>query len=389
MTPIKKTRILFFIGSLVSGGKERRLIELLTYLKEQGSYDLMMVVTKDEVHYPAFFKLEIPYQVIRKQRKKNDLSVFYQFYKICKKFQPNLIHTWGSMQSFYTLPAVIGQGVPLVNSQITAAPPHINKWSVVNLIDRINFRFSKVILSNSKAGIDAYNPPVGKGKVIYNGLNTERFVNLPPIDEMRSKYGIKTPYSVVMSASFTANKDYRFFYQVADAVTKRRKDITFIGVGRADKTSGLYDEIKSLSKGNDLMIFPGRINDVEALVNACTVGMLFSNKSVHGEGISNSVLEYMALGKPVIANDAGGTREIVHSNENGYLIADQTPEQVADLLTGLIDDKEKYRLYGARSKQIIDELFSLQEMGKAFERVYGEVLNPERAVPGMQVTPSL
>jgi hypothetical protein len=107
-----KIRILYFIGSLSSGGKERRLIELLTYLKAEGGYELMLVLTKDEIHYPAFHHLNIPYQVIRKSWKQNDPTVFYKFFKICQQFRPDLIHTWGRMQSLYTLPAVISPGNP-------------------------------------------------------------------------------------------------------------------------------------------------------------------------------------------------------------------------------------------------------------------------------------
>ena len=67
-----KIRILFFIGKLGAGGKERRLIELLTYLKEKGGYELMLVLTKDIIHYPYFYKLDIPCKIIEKNRTRND-----------------------------------------------------------------------------------------------------------------------------------------------------------------------------------------------------------------------------------------------------------------------------------------------------------------------------
>ena len=73
----EKVRILFFIGRLSGGGKERRLIELLTYLKGKGNFELMVVVTKDQVHYPDFFNLNITYKVIERKSSRNDLSIFY------------------------------------------------------------------------------------------------------------------------------------------------------------------------------------------------------------------------------------------------------------------------------------------------------------------------
>ena len=372
MTPhSSKPRVLVFIGSLRSGGKERRLVELLTYFKEKSHFEFLVVLTRDEIHYKDFYKLEIPYKVIEKKWRRNDPTVFHQVYKICKTFKPHIIHTWGSMQSFYTLPAVIGQRIPLVNSQIAGAPVKLRKLSVTGLIDRLNFRFSKVVLANSYAGMACYNPPVSKRKVIYNGINMSRFANLPCINEVKVKYGITTPYAVLMVASYNAYKDYGLFFQVADYISRLRADITFIGVGGYDKDDSEYKRMLHLSAGNPRILFFGSINDVEALVNACTIGVLFST---NGEGISNSIMEYMALAKPVIASAPGGTRELVHHNENGYLIINEPVEKIAALIINLINDGEKRERFGTQSKRIIDESFSLESMGKAFEQVYEEVL---------------
>ncbi|MFD2247995.1 glycosyltransferase [Pontibacter ruber] len=370
------TRILFFIGSLRGGGKERRLLELLSYLKKKGCFDMMVVVTRDEVHYVDFFKLNIPYTVIKREKTGSNIDVFYEFYKICKAFQPHVVHTWGRMQSFYTLPAVITQKIPVINSQITGAPTNSSKWSVYNLIDYLNFRFSKVILSNSKAGLDAYNPPIDKCKVIYNGMSMSRFCNLPDAEVVKGKYGITTPYVVVMAATFSHYKNYDLFYKIADFVTGLRDDVTFIGVGGYEDAT-LYNRMKELSSKHTRISFPGRINDVEALVNACTIGVLFST---NGEGISNAILEYMALAKPVIASAPGGTKEIVHHHENGYLVTNESEEEIAYLILDLIDDKEKRESFGRVSRRIIEDSFSIEKMGQAFEQVYESVLTNEMKV---------
>ncbi len=370
---MERTRILFYIGSLQSGGKERRLIELLSYLKKKGTYELMLVVTKDEVHYPDFYKLDIPYQAIGSIGKNNYAALISRFYKICKEFKPHLIHTWGRIQSLYTLPTVIGQRVPLINSQITAAPPRVNKWTLDYLIDKLNFHFSKVILSNSRAGIDTYNPPLAKGRIIYNGINLNRFINLTSTEQVKAKYGITTPYTVVMSASFSPNKDYNLFYRVATLVTKCRKDVTFIGVGACHNKEE-FKKLLNLNSNNPRILLPGRIDDVEALVNASTIGVLFSNKAIHGEGISNSIMEYMALSKPVIANDAGGTKEILRHHENGYLIENETAEEIAALILELISDEIKCQSFGRVSRSIIENSFSLEKMGQEFEQVYKSAL---------------
>lgn len=376
-----KIRILFFIGSLRAGGKERRLIELLTYLHNSGRYEIFVLLTSREIHYTQFFTLNIPYKIIEKRWSKYDFTIIFEFYQITKEFKPDLIHTWGRNQTFYALPSTIFLKVPVVNSQITSAPPKLNKLSVNYLIDRLNFKYSKIILSNSLAGIRAYTPPQEKSRVIYNGINMDRFTNLPDPKNIKAKYKIETPYAVIMVASISPNKDYKLFSEVAQYVTSKRDNISFIGIGWYIENDSEYKRLVELSENNRRFILPGNIKDVEALVNACTIGVLFSNKAVHGEGISNAIMEYMALSKPVIANDAGGTKEIVLHNQNGYLVDGISVPEIGNLVIELVDSEAKRHLFGKVSADIINGSFTLESMGKAFEEVYKEVLILKQTQP--------
>lgn len=371
-----KTKILFFLGSLKSGGKERRLIELLVYLKRCTQLELMVVVTADTVDFPYFFELDVDYKVIKKSLKKADLSIFYKFYKICKDFKPDLLHTWGAVQTFYTLPTALIRKIPLVNSQITSAPPPgaIGFWSW--LMDRINFTFSDIIISNSKAGLRSFKPPVEKSMVIYNGVNLNRFENLPDKTFIKDRYNIRTPYTVVMVASLSRNKDYSLFYRIAERVSKARSDVTFIGAGAYLESDPVYRKIKKLNDIYPNVIFLGRVEEVEALVNSCDVGVLFSP---NGEGISNAIMEYMALSKPVVANDAGGTAELVTNGYNGYLIQKDTEEELAGKILELLDDPAKSFRFGTNGRKIIEDDFSLIKMGDAFLDVYRQILKREIA----------
>src|SRR5690554_216851 len=173
----KRIRILFFIGYLGTGGKERRLVELLGYLRNKGGYDLLVVTTKDGVELPKFHNLNIEMVVLKKVPLISKANYFFHFYKLLKKFNPDIIHTWGRMQTLYALPSAMITGTKLINGQITSAPPRLSKIDA--LIDKINFHYSDLVLSNSQAGIAVFNPPQDKALVIYNGIDLGRFENLP------------------------------------------------------------------------------------------------------------------------------------------------------------------------------------------------------------------
>ncbi len=358
-------KILFFIGSLEAGGKERRLIELLSYLKKRTGYNMLVVARRNDIDYPAFNELNIPYRLLTENYKKKDITLHYKFYKICKEFKPDIVHTWGSIPAFISLLAIVLLRIPLVNSQINNAPFNKKVNILQKVINKINFKYSTVILANSHAGLAVYKTDSRKSKVIYNGINLNRFTNLEDEKSIRNKFGITTPFMVIMVASFSENKDYEVFVEIAGIINSKRTDISFVAVGNGNN----FERIKQRVLDEQIMnvIFTGKINNVESLVNLADIGVLFSP---FGEGISNSIIEYMALGKPVIANDAGGTKEIVRDGINGYLIRNESAKEIAEIINDMINDKEKRRKIGESNKKLISGAFSIERMGKEFESLY-------------------
>ena len=86
-------KIIFFIGTLLTGGKERRLIELLKYLKENTNYEILLVLRQGEINYKAIYDIGINYKILTKSYIKKDLRLPFFFLSICSRYKPNLIHT--------------------------------------------------------------------------------------------------------------------------------------------------------------------------------------------------------------------------------------------------------------------------------------------------------
>src|SRR5690606_32841018 len=367
-----KIRVLFFIGALDVGGKERRLIELMHFLKQSGKYEMKVVVTRPNAPLPKFSTLNIEMIQLKSSPIAGKLNYVFDFYKIVKSFRPHLIHTWGRMQTLYAIPASLLSKIKLVNGQITDAPP--KRSFIHSQIDRINFKFSEIILSNSHAGLQAFHPPLNKALVIYNGLDLNRFTNLADKESVRKRYDIRTKYLILMVANFSPRKDYETFFRIGNLVTKNRQDITWMGVGYMEEGSDLVKKCREIIGDSPFVRMHQQIFDVEALINCSDIGVRFSNENIHGEGISNSIIEYMALEKPVVANEAGGTREVVLHNDNGYLINGQSDEEVRDLILGLVGNKDLTQSFGRAGRSRIEQDFSLSAMGQAFCALYYKVL---------------
>ncbi len=364
-------RILFFIESLRSGGKERRLLELVQYLKRNTDNVLSIVMTENNIHYQYVLDLDIEIKIIERKYLKKDPSIFYRFLKYCNEFKPDIIHTWGSMLAFYTIPTVIFRKVIHINSHIADVPLKRNKLSFQYFVTQLGFKFSNIILANSYIGLKSYEVSSPNSKVIYNGIRLERFNNLPDKKSIREKYGITSKYCIIHVASFTAHKNYSQFIDIAEQVGKIRKDVTFFGVGDNNIDPDEFKQIVERSSKMDNVILHGKINDVESLVNACDIGVLFS----FTEGISNSIIEYMACSKTVIARNAGGTKELVKNNLTGFLITDESNIEISQLINKLLNDDELRLKIGSQARNYIENNITIERMGNEFVKLYSEVFS--------------
>ena len=352
-------KILFFIENLLSGGKERRLLELLKGLNSSADYSFELVLIRKEVHFVDVFELGFKIHFIERRYSKKDPTLLYKFYKIAKNFNPDIIHVWGSMTAFYAIPAKKILGIPMINNQIA----DINSKRRTGLLNKVTFTFSDFILANSRAGLLSYNVPVNKSTVIYNGFNFNRLENLADYDIMRSKFNIKTKFVVGMVAKFHPKKDFRSYILAAQIVLKQMEDVTFLCVGRGDTKP--YKALIS-PEYLDRILFLGKQDDIESIVNICDIGVL----ATYTEGISNSIMEFMALKKPVIATDGGGTKELIENNKSGFLFKPEDKKALAAKILFLLKNREKAIEMGNIGKGIINNKFSIDQMISGFVEIY-------------------
>jgi glycosyltransferase involved in cell wall biosynthesis len=363
-----KIRVLMVTESLIRGGKERRLIELLRAYKENTELDFRLVLLKNLVKYPEIYTFENTEISILPRRINKDPRIFIQLLSIGEEFRPDIIHSWGSMPTIYSIPLAKWYGVPLINAMIADAicTPFKTSWRRA----KITFPFSKIILANSHAGIKAYKVKEKKARVIHNGFNKDRLHVGASKKETRKKLGIYTPYVLSMIGAFHPRKDWDTFFKAAENIVSRRKDVTFIGAGDGE----LFKRFKEKFRNNEQIKLPGRVSDIEGLIRLSDIGVLTSNPNIHAEGISNSIMETMAFGKPVIATDSGGTPEIIDDGENGYLIPKFNVTALTQKIENLLENPELMQKMGNNAKIKVENEFSIEKMNSKYLNLYKELL---------------
>lgn len=361
-------KILFFIPSLYSGGRERRLVELLKGLKAYyPSIMCELVITRKEIHYTEVLNLGIKIHVLERRGTKKDPRLFWKFYKIAKQFKPDIIHVWENMVAFYAIPTKIFLNIPMINNQISDAPLYLKKGLFSY---KIPFFFSDLIIANSYAGLKSYKSPENKSTVIYNGFDFKRVKNIKCANEIRLKFNIKTPFVIGMVASFSNHKDYRTYLNAAISILYKRNDVTFLCIGAGDDRKYRTMIPTAFMKK---ILFLGRQKNVEDIMNICDIGVLTSNVNTHGEGISNAIMEFFSLAKPVIATNNGGTLEIINNKKNGLLVKPFDYIDLEKKLEFLLVNKNDKLTMGIQAKNTIEKKFGIERMIKEFVTCYKKI----------------
>ena len=305
-------KILFLIEALRKGGKERQLIELIESISKINKEIIMEVVLMDkDIEYKDFLNTNIKiHYLVRKY--KLDVSIFNKLYKVCKDFKPNIIHSWASLFTLYAIPYAKLNNTKLIDGSIRYAVP-VQLLSKVGLISKINFIFVDKIIANSYAGLEAHGlVENNKHLCIYNGFDFSRIKNLTEERLIKEKYKINTNYVIGMVARFSDSKDYNLFVKVALKILEKRDDVTFLCVGKGENEDKVKLMVPHIRRKQ--ILFIGDVDNVEDIINIFDVSVLVTNTKGHAEGISNSIMEYMALSKTVIATYAGGNKELIADN---------------------------------------------------------------------------
>ena len=366
-------RILQIIDSLRPGGVERQFVELLKGLARDGRTHCEAVVLSDTIHYELPDELSVPFRTIPRSRR-FDPVIFSRLWTIIRDFRPDIVHSWNSMCSVYAAPLAKLSGSLFVNSYIHDALPDVD-WRYSNFRrGRLTLPFSDIVLANSKAGLDSHRIPGDKGFVIRNGFDQTRLKDLSEPRHMRESLGLADKRIVGMVGSFSDWKDHHSFFQVARQVIAKRPDVAFVTVGGGENLAAFKAEFSPELFPN--IVFLGVRHDVESVVNLFSVGVLLSPR---GEGISNAIMEYMSLGKPVVASDCPGNRELVQDGITGFLV---DVEDVSTRVLQLLDDPALAAAMGERGRARIRDEFNLDRATRETISLYSRLLAAKRGWSG-------
>ena len=192
--------------------------------------------------------------------------------------------------------------------------------------------------------------------IIYNGLDLTRF-NLNGDALQRLNLEMLRGHPVVtMVANFEYRvKDHPMLLRAAQRVKTEVPEAVFVIAGEGE----LRKETEQLARElgvSESCLFIGRCASVPDLLAASDVCVLSSQ----AEGFSNSILEYMAAGRAVVATNVGGASEAIVEGETGHLVDSGDDRAMAERLIALLRDPERRRSMGSNGRHRVEQRFSTE-----------------------------
>jgi len=374
-------RLLKFMTNYGCGGTEKQVLNLVSRM-DRRQYDLQFACLHKAGDFVANFeKLKIPITefTIRKLYHPETLRQQIKFARFLRAERIQIMHSYNFYSNMFAIPAARMAGVPVVLASIRDRGVYLTPAK--KIMQKYICSLAERILVNADSIHDwllEENYPAEKIRVIKNGIDMTLYEKSDQRSGIRDQFDIPADAPlIIMLSRLDPKKGVVDFIKAAAQINKLHPDAFFVIAGEnlISQAGGLaHDadyhlmlaELVEAQGMNDKIIFAGHRSDVPQILAEATLSVLPS----HSEGLSNSLLESMAAGVPVVATRVGGNPELVIEGVTGLLVPPQDSKLLADAIEQLLNDKALALKMGEKARQIASKEFSMTRMVQLTQEMY-------------------
>lgn len=349
-------RILHVITSLRTGGAEHLMVDLLPRLRDLGNEVELLLF--DGTRTPFYEQLEatgIPiHQLTLGGNVYNPLNIF----RLMRYFRGfDIIHTHNTAcQLFVPIARMLSNSKVKLFTTEHSSNNRRRGHRVLAIIDRwVYNRYDKIICISDKtqSNLELHIGKKDNICTICNGVDTQRFYHTIKDTSNQNQF------IITMVASFSAAKDQDTLIR-AIALLPDKFKLWLVGDG--ERRNILESQIAELGLQSRVKLL-GIRTDIPAVLEQSDICVLSS----HWEGFGLAAVEAMAAGRPVIASDVDGLREVV--NDYGIPFPEGNAQALASAILGLFKDSKHYRQVAQQCQQRAQE-FDISVMAEQYANLY-------------------
>ncbi len=350
-------RLCLVIPSLDQGGAEKQLCLLAAGLPREMFDVHVVLLTRRGPRQAELDAAGVPTTLIGK-RMKADPTAYFRLRATLRRLQPDIVHTWIFAANSYGRAAAASLNVPV----IIGSERCVDLWKTSRhfWIDRYLARRSHAITTNSE-GVRRFYAE--------QGIDPELFEVIPngveplaggPVDrqEAARRLGLDPRrHWIAAVGRLWPQKRYRDLIWAAEMLDTMRGDTTLLIVGEGPQQQELLRHRDAVSDDRRVR-FCGHREDVTDWLPHCAAYWIGSGY----EGQSNSVLEAMRAGLPVVASDIPGNRDLVVPDQTGFLVPVGDAAAFARETQHLLEHPAERDQLGQAARQRIAEAFTVEQM---------------------------
>jgi glycosyltransferase involved in cell wall biosynthesis len=373
-------RVLQVIGGSKFGGAVWVVLSYVEALREHGCEVTVLTTVEPvaDVFRGAGCEILAVPDITREINPPRDLAALTRLSRICRRRRFDVVHTHTSKGGFVGRAAARLARAPVVLHTAHGFAFHEGSsraaTAVYTRLERLAGRWSDRVITVSEFhrrwAIEQRLAPPERIVAVRNGISASRLVVNQEPDAVRRELGVGAGDTLLLSVGrLAAQKGLGTFLRALPALRERGLPIRVALVGDGPLRSELEGDVAEAGLG-DVVTFTGFRTDVGDLVNA-------SNAIVAPslwEGLSISVLEAMAFGKPIVATDIGSNSELLEDGISGLLVPPEQPSRLAEAIGALAVNRELAARLGAAAKERFERNFTESAMKEALWEVYRPLL---------------
>lgn len=365
MKPInqKKTNTILFVNHCLTGGGSEKTMTLIANYFASHDYEVEMVLLNEHPRTYGIderIKISECYCPIKGNKIIWHLNRIKTLRDTIKKSKAPIIVTFMWDINMNVILASAGLGKKIIASE--RCDPHNETRKLMRFAMHFILPFADMTVFQTEM-VKGYYPKrvQRKSVVIPNSISED--LPLPDRDTVKSE--------IVAVGRLTDQKNFEMLIRAFKKVTDVKDKITLVIYGEGAERKKLERIIKELSL-TDKVELPGYINDVNLKMRN---SMIYVNSSNY-EGISNAMLEAMAMGIPCVCTDCpvGGASMVIRNEENGLLVPINDDVSMADSIIRLIDDKALYERIQENAMEVRGQ-YSIEKIGERWVQVINDTYN--------------
>lgn len=374
----KKIKILFIIDQLVSGaGTEKHLLQLASGLNARGHKCKIVTFLASDKMIQKYKSHHLDIKEIKVDRI-YDLNAFIRAFKLIKmirRFKPDVIQCFHFQSDTYgaILSKIANCHAKIISSKRDMGDLKTKRQLLMNrcanwIINR------NIAVCNKVAERVSTDEKIALSKIttIYNGIDLKECGCIDSCKEdIRNSVNLNgNDFVIGIVCLLRPEKDVSTFLKAVKGIKDKVGNLKVLVVGDGPDRSNLERYAKNNGM-EDNVIFTGyvkRVNEYIALMDI----VCLTPKS--NEGMSNVIIEEMALNKPVIATDVGGNAELVLDGKTGFIIQPKDTKSLEKYLLKLYQDEALRMKMGAAAKERIENEFRLEHMINKTEAFYRDCI---------------